>query len=602
MNPDQQEVRWDIESEYPELSSNAFVNDELFVRTELDQIKNRLAKQTAPLTVQQISQNINQAESAQLILANLITYVHCLLSVDGSRIDAKEKLSEMQDLASQLKQVLLPIEIFIQQCPSDLFSEIIKSEKLKAYEFVWTEKRKQKKFSLSENEEVLLAALENPGHISWSNLYDSLSSSIRCELKYPDRTETVGLAKAHALSRVRDPETRKIAWQSIQEAWTEHKQSSAAIINALAQWRIEVSQKRSLQEKKHYTDEALFQNRVTHETLDAIMLSCQLNASKIQKATQLIAKAWGKTQLDPWDLLAPSPISSSDTNISYTDACKKIVNAFAQTDKELSNFAQMAIDKHWIEGRVMDQKTTGGYCTFFSKSKEPRIFMTYMGSNNDVFTLAHELGHAYHSWTMRDLPFVQQEYPLTLAETASVFAETCMSHDLITNADSFSSKFEFAYNEMERASAFLLNIPMRFDFENQVHQIRQNKFISPDQLSQLMNQSWRKWYGDSYHQSDNMFWAHKLHFSIPGPSFYNFPYTFGYLFSLSLYARRIEQGPHFMKTYIEILRDTGRMTAEDLVAKHLNEDIRKPQFWQKAIDLILTKIDDFEKMFQHLPS
>jgi oligoendopeptidase F len=80
-----------------------------------------------------------------------------------------------------------------------------------------------------------------------------------------------------------------------------------------------------------------------------------------------------------------------------------------------------------------------------------------------------------------------------------------------------------------------------------------------------------------------MFWAHKLHFSIPGPSFYNFPYTFGYLFSLSLYARRIEQGPHFMKTYIEILRDTGRMTAEDLVAKHLNEDIRKPQFWQKLL-------------------
>ena len=129
MNPDQQEVRWDIESEYPELSSNAFVNDELFVRTELDQIKNRLAKQTAPLTVQQISQNINQAESAQLILANLITYVHCLLSVDGSRIDAKEKLSEMQDLASQLKQVILPIEIFIQQCSSDFFSEIIKNEK-----------------------------------------------------------------------------------------------------------------------------------------------------------------------------------------------------------------------------------------------------------------------------------------------------------------------------------------------------------------------------------------------------------------------------------------------------------------------------------------
>ena len=93
-----------------------------------------------------------------------------------------------------------------------------------------------------------------------------------------------------------------------------------------------------------------------------------------------------------------------------------------------------------------------------------------------------------------------------------------------------------------------------------------------------------------------MFWASKLHFSISGVSFYNFPYTFGYLFGLSVYARRKELGAAFWPKYVEILRDTGRMTAEDLIQKHLGEDIRRPEFWQKSIDVVKGKIEDFRKM------
>jgi oligoendopeptidase F len=110
-----------------------------------------------------------------------------------------------------------------------------------------------------------------------------------------------------------------------------------------------------------------------------------------------------------------------------------------------------------------------------------------------------------------------------------------------------------------------------------------------------MNEAWTKWYGTVLSKNDPLFWAHKLHFSIAGDhSFYNFPYSFGYLFSLSIYARRKELGASFMKTYVDVLRDTGRMTAEDLIQKHFGEDIQKPEFWQKSIDVVLKKLNTIE--------
>ena len=219
-----------------------------------------------------------------------------------------------------------------------------------------------------------------------------------------------------------------------------------------------------------------------------------------------------------------------------------------------------------------------------------------MGSGSDVSTLAHELGHGYHSWVMRDMPTAKTHFPSTLAETASVFAETVLHDALIENSNNAEEKLTYAWAELEGATAFLINIPMRLDFERNFYEARKKGKVSADQLSEIMDASWTRWYGSTISQNDRLFWAHKLHFSMSGTSFYNFPYTFGYLFSLSIYARREQLGDKFMETYVNILRDTGNMTAEDLIQKHLGEDITKPAFWQKAIDVVIAKVESFEKL------
>jgi oligoendopeptidase F len=133
---------------------------------------------------------------------------------------------------------------------------------------------------------------------------------------------------------------------------------------------------------------------------------------------------------------------------------------------------------------------------------------------------------------------------------------------------------------------FLLNIPARFTFEQKLVEGRKRGFVIADTLKTMMNDSWQHWYENSLASYDDMFWASKLHFAIAELGFYNYPYLFGYLFSLGIYAQKDRYGEAFNALYTNLLRDTGSMTAEDLVQAHLNQDIRQPEFWQASLDIV----------------
>lgn len=602
---------WDIESEYPTLNSSEFKKDEARVqeiiqsikgltekiRPALDKVKTeKLSDSETKLLVDGLQEIFVLDQESTILRWNLSTYVNCILSNDAKDTAGKAKDSQLTDLHSAYGQTIKPTSLFLSQCENEIYEKVIAHPKLTGSKFSWDQQRLLKHTLLSEKEETLLTAMGPTGFQAWSELYDTIAGSMKVKIELDGKIEEVGLAQATSMTKGPDSKARKAAWQGIQHAWRNQEESSAAILNSLAGWRLELNKKRSHTKPVDFMDMPLFQSRIQKETLDAMLTAVQNNAPDIQKAALLMAKMHGKAKLDPWDLLAPAPIATQSKNLSFAEGIKQIRDAFNKVSPEFGNFIDMMNEKKWIEGRVLPNKRNGAYCTGFAKSNTPRVFMTYMGSNQDVSTLAHELGHAFHSWSLRDLPLDQQDYPMTLAETASIFAETVLADELIQNAKTKEEKMDFAWANVEGAVSLLLNIPARYEFESKFYEARKEKTQTPDELRTLTNNAWKKWYGDTLTENDQMFWATKLHFSIAGVSFYNFPYTFGYLFALSIYARRKELGDKFMGKYVEILRDTGRMTAEDLIQKHLGEDIRKPQFWQKSIDVVKSKIKDFEAL------
>ncbi|MGE0526977.1 MAG: M3 family oligoendopeptidase [Bdellovibrionales bacterium] len=596
---------WNIESEYPSIGSKAFVLDfqtaaahlRLLEQTGRQLVLDLARADTDAKTLESVQDMLILNEQVSILISNLHTYLHCRLSVDASDNEARSKFSEVEALASQLAQIMAPLSLFVQQCTEDQFESLISHPELKGYEFLLRRQRTQAPYLLSPQEEVLLSALNVTGHSAWGHLYEALTGNGKCELRFPDGSRSVvGLSEAHAMLYGADAIVRQAAWDAIQEFWTFHRQTGAAILNALSGWRLEVNRKRSHTRPRDFLDQPLYENRITRDTLDAMIEACRRNLPKLRRAPKLMARTMKKDRLDPWDLVAPSPVAANSAPRSFDMGIDLVKKAFGTVAPEFSAFVDMMVKQQWIEARVLSTKVGGAYCTEFAKSLEPRVFQSYMGSLPDITTLAHELGHAFHSWVIRDLPRGEQNYPMTLAETASVFAEMTLRDVLFKSATSLEEKLEFAWNDLESAVGYLINVPARFEFEKAFYERRQERVVSADELMELNDQVWSTWYGDTLTSNDKMFWAHKAHFSFAELSFYNFPYTFGYLFSLSIYARRDELGDGFMSLYRAVLRDTGRMTAEDLVEKHLGEDIRQPQFWQKAIDAVVTKIDRFESL------
>jgi oligoendopeptidase F len=299
-------------------------------------------------------------------------------------------------------------------------------------------------------------------------------------------------------------------------------------------------------------------------------------------------KAWlMHRQTVAWyDLGAPFELPGQE-RLSWAKAQSMVCESFTRAYPALGDFfKQEVIAKNWIDWEPRPGKRPGGFCTTSMLSKESRIFMTYNESLGDVLTLAHESGHAYHGLIMRDVRPYARGYPMTLAETASTFGEQVLMNGLLDDpAVSDSQKALILDVEIGHGAIYLLDIPVRYEFEKVFYEERAKGPLSVSRLKELMVETQRRVLGDVLEPGgeDPYFWASKLHFYITGITFYNFPYTFGYLLSRGLYAMFKKDGARFLPKYEEFLRLAGSDTAENVVKRTVGQDIEKTAFWTAAI-------------------
>jgi oligoendopeptidase F len=526
-------------------------------------------------------------------LYTISTFASCQLSTDALHKKAKELSGRLSIIQSKFSKACKPVDLFLQRAPENFINDLLSKEKIEPYSFGINHARKLKDTLLSTSEEVLVSGLSQDGLHAWGKLYNSISGSMKVFVG----DEEMGLATASSLIRQGDREQRKKAYEGIDKAWRQHEESAAAILNAINGWRLEMNQNRSHTKEVHYLDVSCHQSRIERETLNSLMEETYRQRDIGQQALASMAKLMKVDKLGPHDLIAPAPLSEGDSGqpISFPEAINLIADAFSELTPEMGEFAKMMAANGWIDAKPTEARSPGAYCTKFHRTREPRVFMTYTGSMGNVITLAHELGHAYHNWVMRDLPIEKTFYSMTLAETASIFAETLVKKALLQKSNSREERLKILWQDAESAAALLINIPARYEFEKDMVEARKERPQSPEELRSLMGNAWKKWYEDTLTSYDEMFWANKLHFSISSLGFYNYPYLFGYLFSLGIYSQKDKYGDGFTKLYHDILRDTGTMTAEDLIKKHLDKDITKPSFWSDSLSVVRSQVEEFTK-------
>jgi len=187
-----------------------------------------------------------------------------------------------------------------------------------------------------------------------------------------------------------------------------------------------------------------------------------------------------------------------------------------------------------------------------------------------------------------------------VAETASTFAEMIVADALVSAAATNEERVTLLEDKLQRAVAFFMNIHARFIFETNFYEERRQGLVSAERLNELMVDAQKKAYRDSLSGYHPHFWAAKLHFYATDVPFYNFPYTFGYLFSAGIYARAKQEGLAFEDKYKALLRDTGSMSVEELAAKHLGVDLTKRDFWQGAVRMAVQDVEQFLALTENM--
>ncbi|PID03502.1 oligoendopeptidase [Sporosarcina sp. P2] len=509
-------------------------------------------------------------------------------------------IGQVMELSSEIQQLSTIFMKKLVAISDENWNQLLEDDTLQVIRFSLNEIREEGKRLLSEAEEKLIAKLNKDGLSAWSDLYNTVGSTMTVPFTDKDG-KTTDLSIGQAMNKMYadpDAEVRAALFENWEKTWSANGPIFADILNHLAGYRLTLQDAHG---REGHLEEPLEYNRMSEATLTAMWSAVDAQKQTFIDYLGQKADLMGMDQLGWQDVAAPVAVGETKpTRFTYDDACDFIMEHFASFGPKLTDFTKHALENRWVEAEDRPNKRPGGYCTSLPEFEESRIFMTFTGSPNDTSTLAHELGHAFHSHVMKDLPTLNRNYAMNVAETASTFAETIIADATVKNAVSDEEKISLLANKLEGATAMFLNIRARFLFEDQFYTERAKGIVSENRLNELMVDAQKEAFGASLSSYHPHFWAAKLHFFIDSVPFYNFPYTFGYLFSLGIYAEYLKKPEGFEEKYIALLRDTGSMTVEDLAKKHLDVDVTKEGFWAAGIKLVAKDVEEFVELTNSL--
>jgi oligoendopeptidase F len=574
---------WDLETIFPGgLRGSAFTTmlaeaeakvADLLVRGDaLPELPEGLAGWVAWLTA---------ADAVTRELGQCYTFTHCHSCTDTSNRGAARAEARAQAAFSRLGRAWVGPEDRIASASEAGLAALLAHPDLAAMRPMLEKIRADRQLLLPRSQQQLARELSEDGLHGWGSLYDRISGQLQVTIG----GERLAAGQADNLLGSTDQATRTEALEALEAGWTGAEESCAQALSHITGWRQALNDRRGVDELA----DTLAANRLSRDTLEAMMSSAQRQAPLLSRYMAAKAKLLGRSRLGWEDLSAPLANPSSAQTWEQSRAF--ILEHFASYNPALADFAADAFQRRWIEAEDRPAKRQGGWCSSVPLSGESRIFMTFGGTFRGTVTLAHELGHAYHNWVCRDLAPSQRRITSTLAETASVFAESLVRDAALKAADSRATRLAMLDARLMAAVSFLMNIPARFHFERALYPLRREGMLDPDELTGVMLACQKAAYHDQLASWHPHFWASKLHFFISGRSFYNYPYTFGYLFAQLVYRQVLAEGDH--AAYVALLRRTGWDDAEPLARDCLGLDLTRTETWDLAAAGIAEDLEAF---------
>jgi pepF/M3 family oligoendopeptidase len=442
---------------------------------------------------------------------------------------------------------------------------------------------------MSEAEEALAAELDLSGSNAWSKLQGTICSQLTVDFTLDGKLQKIPITTLQNLNHNPGEELRRRAYEVELAAWESVREPLAAALNGVKGSQITQDKRRGRKDALH---DSLDTSRIDRETLDTLLSVMQESFPIFQKYMAAKAKRLGKDRLAWWDLFAP--VGKNERTFTWSEAVRFILTQFRAFDERLERLAKRAFENNWIDAQPRNGKRGGAFCMDVPGVEESRVLCNFDGSLDQVSTVAHELGHAFHNECLVGKTMLQRTTPMTLAETASIMNETIITNAALSEASNPEEELSILETYLIGSSQVIVDIMSRFLFEKEVFERRATSELSADDFCEIMLKRQKETYGSGLNEDymHKYMWAWKVHYYFPSFSFYNYPYSFGLLFGTGLYAAYKEQGKKFVKDYEDLLASTGEATPAEL-ASRFGFDIHKPDFWRSSIHIIEEKVNRY---------
>jgi pepF/M3 family oligoendopeptidase len=589
--------RWDLSALFPGLDSPEFTEGFDRLLSDIDRladlfdqvgitVTSTAGSATAP--VADFERVLNALNEVSQQFESMGSYLYGCISTDSRNELAQARFSQFQERAVALDKLQTRFTAWVGIVP---IAELVERSALAAeHDFPLHQLHMAARHLMSEEAEALAAELSPSSGAAWAKLHDNLTSQITAKVELEGQEQTLPMSAIRNLAMEPDRDLRQRAWRAELGAWEKHALPIAAALNGVKGQVLTLGARRNWADP---LDESLFWSAIDRDILDAMVEEARAAFPDFRRYLRLKAKLLGTPELAWYDLFAP--VGDAGRSWTWAEATTFIEDQFGAYSDRLRGLARRAFADNWVDAGPRPGKVGGAYCMWLV-GDESRILANYSPGYDGVTTLAHELGHAYHNLNEAGLTPLQRRTPMILAETASTFCETLVKEAALVDAEP-GERIYILEQSVQGACQVVVDILSRFDFEQALFAGRRERELSIGELNRLMLAAQEATYGGALAKEERhpYMWAVKGHYYSPELSYYNYPYLFGLLFGLGLYAIFRKEPDAFPDRYDALLASTGRASAADL-ATRFEIDLRDRAFWRSSLAVIRDDIDRLEEL------
>ena len=582
--------KWDLSELVKNQKSPAFEKQIQVLEKQALKFEKIKSKLSPKMSSKQFMNILHQIEEISENMSKIGGYASLSYSSDTQSDEATSLMTKMSKLGSEISNKILFFDLWWKTQVDEKNAKRLMKNTGEITEYL-SHKRLFAKYALSEPEERIINTLDVTGISALVKLYDKITNLFEYKMKVGNKSKVMTREELTNYVRSINPKIRETAYKTILTKYFDNKGVVGEIYqNIILNWKDEGIEIRGYKSPISMRN---IGNDVDDKTIDSLLSVCKKNSPIFQEFFVQKAKMLKMKKLRRYDLYAPAAVNIKEKSYSYDKSVKLVFESLGKFSDTLEGYARKIFNENHIDSDVRKGKRDGAFCSTLAPKITPYVLVNFTGKSRDVFTLAHELGHAVHSQAAQDRSILVQDAPLPLAETASTFSELLL-YDNLSDKISDDEKKAMLSGKIDDLYATILRQSFFTIFEVDAHkQIGEGTTI--DEISKTYLQNLKEQFGNSVSISDDFAieWSSIPHFYHT--PFYCYAYSFGNLLALSLFQRYKKEGKDFVPAYMSILAAGGSKKPEKLLSEY-GFDIRSPKFWQEGFDYVKKQVDTLSSL------